>query len=197
MKKELLRAEWAIGLPGVIPPVERTPCFLFELMREAARHPELCYDSGENHFIAELPEGFESPYLLLAPKKRKFLQGYFWSVADKNLAQLAKFGRSDTQIVADVEQLLYHRSLIKRRRAGRGALPAQLQTNLKVLAAYRILQVHKWNRLPPNVPDIDLYYSQREWSTAAKRAEYLIRHAIWLEHNLCGKYVLPRWNSLE
>jgi len=190
MSGELLRAEWAIGLPNSVPKEELIPCFLFETARDCERHPELCHDDRGAHFKMVIPEGFGSPYLQLSPEKRKFLGTFFWSVAGKDLGDLGKSGRSDDQILADVEQLLYRRAQIKKHfgessREGRAALPAKLRTNLKALAAYRILQVYKWNRLP-DTPDIDLYHARREWFTARKRAELMIRDWMLLHFALCG-----------
>jgi hypothetical protein len=187
----LLREEWAIGLKDAVPKEELVPCFLFESRRDCARHPELCYDDQGAHFKIRIPEGFDSPYLSLSPQKRHFLGTYFWSVADKDLGDLAWPGRSESEIKKDVAQWLYRRARQEKKpgessRVGRAALAAKLRTNLKALAAYRILQVHKWNRLPPDIPEIDLYHGQREWIQARKRAESLIRYHLIIHAALCG-----------
>ena len=192
---ELIRAEWAIGLKDAVPKEELIPCFLFEAARDCARHRELCHDDRGALFTINIPEGFDSPYLLLSPEKRKFLGTFFWSVAGKDLGDLGKSGRSDHQIQADVRQLLYRRAQIRKNftekpQEGRAALPAKVRTNLKALAAYRILQVYKWNRLP-DIPDIDLYYAQREWIGARKRAELIIRYRMILHSRLCGRFIIP------
>jgi len=130
------------------------------------------------------------------PKSESILDTYFWSVADKNLGELGISGRSDKEIMVDVEQLLYRRAEIKKNfgeksREGRAALPAKLRANLRALAAYRILQVYKWNRLP-DVLDIHLYQAQREWLAARKRAEQMIRYWMILHSRLCGRFIIAR-----
>ena len=133
---ELIRAEWAIGLKDAVPKEELIPCFLFEAARDCARHRELCHNDRGALFTINIPEGFDSPYLLLSPEKRKFLGTFFWSVAGKDLGDLGKSGRSDHQIQADVKQLLYRRAQIRKNftekpQEGRAALPAKVRTNLK------------------------------------------------------------------
>jgi hypothetical protein len=172
------------------PEKEILPCFLYELTRHVAAHPELCIDTPPrgvpaNRFSVSIGTEFQKlPYLLLNREQRKAVAKHFHSVYDREYSELIDPNRSDAEIIKDVEQYLAagrHRS----KKRGRGSLHAKLRTNLKAIGAYRILEKYGWNHLP-NIPGVDLYTNQSEWIKARKRAEALAKYYLIIWISLCG-----------
>jgi hypothetical protein len=188
MSSESFWAEFAMAKQ--CPEKELLPCFLYELSRHTAAHPELCIDTpphGEQpgKFSISIGPKFQKlPYLLLNREQRKAIAKHFHSVYDKEYSRLADPKRSDAEIIKDVEQYLAA-GLHRTKKRGRGSLRATLRTNLKAIGAYRILEKFGWNHLP-NIPGIDLYTNQSEWIKAKKRAEALAKYYLIIWISLCG-----------
>jgi hypothetical protein len=172
---ELFRCEWAMSIE--VPKIELLPCFCYELTREwireaQRRRPDLIWDQPvwDGFWIND----FEQPYLLLNPKEKNKITKAYPSYFTKELADFGKYNRPKSEILRDVEFWLTLRGKSKK---GRAAILARIRNWLRYLGAYRILQKYRWNRLPIQPADIELYRSQREWINAKKQAQELIR--LW------------------
>jgi hypothetical protein len=136
---------------------------------------------------------FKTPYLLLDDEQRALLSRFYDTPLTNALQDIIKRAlkspakRNGKPSAERVEAAIdsYETLLARftklyggRSREGRSSFKAQLRVDLKALGVFRLQKAgYRWNRLPREPHDIELYRGQQRWTEALKRAQRLIDFA--------------------